>query len=75
MLENDELDIEQAGITYNEHVKLGRVTTLTQYGVLGNQLDFAGTLVSSGEVEVRVEAVKTGGKSIVTRVAKYNISD
>ncbi|MFY1021653.1 hypothetical protein [Ectopseudomonas khazarica] len=44
------------------------------YGVAGNEFDMSGSLIVPGELSVEIEAVKTGGNSIVTRVAKYNIT-
>lgn len=67
VIENDPLDIAQAGVSYNVLVKQGGSVKVTQYGVTGNQLDVDGTLFEPGELEVLIEAVADAGNSIVTK--------
>lgn len=49
VLEDDPLDIAQAGVTYNLWVRQGGVNKVTRYGVLGNEQDIDGTLFLPGE--------------------------
>lgn len=74
VLENDELDLEQDGVSYNVYVKQDGSNKFIQYGVIGNELSFDGALVDVGEVEVEIEAVADAGNSIVTRVSKFTIT-
>lgn len=74
VLENDPLDIAQAGVTYNLWVRHGGVNKVTRYGVLGNEQDFDGTLFVPGEIEVLIEAVADAGNSIVTRSSIFTIT-
>ncbi|NMY14293.1 hypothetical protein HBN74_01800 [Pseudomonas sp. WS 5019] len=55
-------------------LKQSGITKAVSYGVDGNEIDMSGSLIVPGELSVEIEAVKTGGNSIVTRVAKYNIT-
>lgn len=73
-MEDDPLDIAQAGVTYNLWVRQGGVNKVTRYGVLGNEQDIDGTLFVPGEIEVLIEAVADAGNSIVTRVSKFTIT-
>ena len=74
VLENDPLDIAQAGVSYNVWVKQGSVTKVTQYGVTGNQIDIDGTLFVPGQIEILIEAVSAAGNSVVTRASNFNIT-
>lgn len=61
-------------VTYNVRLKQGGVTKVVSYGVDGNEIDMSGSLIAKGELLVEIEAVADAGNSIVTRVAKYNIT-
>lgn len=52
----------------------GRVTKVVSYGVAGNEIHMSGLLIVPVELSVEIEAVKTGGNSIVTRGTQYNIT-
>lgn len=47
---------------------------VTQYGVVGNQLDINGTLFEPGEIEVLIEAVADDGNSLVTKTVGWTIT-
>lgn len=68
------MDIAQAGVSYNVWVKQGGAVKVTQYGVVGNQLDINGTLFEPGEIEVLIEAVADDGNSLVTKTVGWTIT-
>lgn len=74
LLDTDSLDVPEAGVTYNVRLKQDGVTKAVSYGVAGNEIDMSGSLIVQGELLVEIEAVADAGNSIVTRVAKYNIT-
>ncbi|MFV3406443.1 hypothetical protein ACNFIC_21205 [Pseudomonas sp. NY15463] len=74
VIENDPLDIAQAGVSYNVFVRQGSVVKVTQYGVTGNQLDIDGTLFTPSELKVLIEAVADAGNSIVTKSRAWIIT-
>jgi len=72
--ETDPLDIAQAGVTYDVWVRQGGVNEVTRYGVSGNEQDIDGTLFTTGDVEVLIEAVSGAGNSLMTRSLKFTIT-
>ncbi|WP_134678010.1 hypothetical protein [Ectopseudomonas khazarica] len=74
LLDTDPLDVPEDGVTYNVRLKQGGITKAVSYGVDGNEIDMSGSLIPKGELLVEIEAVADAGNSIVTDVAKFNIT-